>query len=205
MMLDQTEEIHRHEWDNLIIFDACRYDAFQMKYQDFLDFDGELSEAWSPNSCTKEWLHETWTEKYPDVTYISSNMFMRSRPGGHQYQFKHPERFGRIIDAYLVSLYPEVVDKYALVIKGRKVLHYLAPQKPMLVDKRYDYDGYLANLECIMQRMSNVIPQLEGKTVITADHGEQFRPDGESDGHRCNRDHPDLRTVPWFVVKERKQ
>jgi hypothetical protein len=204
-MLDQKELIHTTPWDNLIIFDACRYDAFEMKYKDFLAFEGELVPVWSSNSCTKEWLHETWSEDYQDVTYISSNIFMRSRRGEHDFQYKPIRRFGKIIDAWEKSLHPEEVDKHALVTKGRKVLHYLTPHKPCYGRiKKYTYDGYLANLEYIMERMTNIIPKLGGLTIITSDHGELWRQNGNSDGHRCNKNHPDLRTVPWFTVKERK-
>lgn len=206
-MIKQKELIHEIPWNNLIIFDSCRYDAFEEKHEEFLQFEGELIPIWSENSCTWRWTHETWTEDYSDITYISSNVFIRSTPEEHVYQYALINKFKRIIDAWRVSLHPDELDKHALTTRGRKILHYLPPHKPCYGRiKDYNYDGYLANLEWIMERMTNLIPKLGGLTIITSDHGELWNTEtGALHHHPCNKEHMKLRTVPWFTVKERKK
>ena len=192
-------------WKNLIILDACRYDAFRDTYKKY--FKGTLLKVKSPATCTRDWLRETWTENYPDITYISCNTFMRSRKANlthaeHIHEYGHGERFKRVIDAWIEGLMPEHIEKYALTTKGRKVLHYNFPHQPYHGKvKTGDYQGYLSNLEYILEYLVDFIPRLNGTTIITADHGELFS--GHGIIHPCSGmydDDPRLREIPWFIV-----
>ena len=201
-ILRQKKLIHETPWNNLIILDSCRYDSFKEKHEEFLGFDGELKQVESEASCTKEWLPHTWSENYQGVTYISSNIFMRSRRGEHRFQYEPIHKFRRIIDAWMEGLNPDIVDKHALVTEGRKVLHYIPPHKPCYGRiKEYTYEGYMANLEYILEHVTRLIPKLDGATVITADHGELWRPDRKITGHPCNKEYAELLRIPWFEVK----
>ena len=42
-LLDQKEQIEEENWDNLIVFDACRYNYFEKIYPDYLE--GNLSKV----------------------------------------------------------------------------------------------------------------------------------------------------------------
>lgn len=72
------------------------------------------------------------------------------------------------------------------------------------------WEAYLENFEIVMEKVKDLIQELSGKTVITADHGELL---GEEDslpfyGDRYGDDlygHPsapaiNLRKVPWLVI-----
>lgn len=193
---EQTPLIHKGEWENLIILDACRFDAFEMKYSSFLE--GDLIKVRSPASCTRDWLRLTWTQdSYEDLTYISSNMFMQSKHTDHPCQFEDRHKFKEIVDVFLDGIEPELVCAAARMYPGRKVIHFDQPHKPCLgVIKEEGWEGYLSNLEHVLGFVVDLLPDLEGRTVITADHGEWFLK-GEM-LHPCSKDMPILREVPWM-------
>lgn len=62
-------------------------------------------------------------------------------------------------------------------------------------------EGYKHNLEFVLDEIQEFIENLEGKTVITADHGELLGENGLY-GHPHGSDAKVLREVPWDVVKE---
>jgi len=201
--VDQKQLIHETPWDTLIILDACRFDVFSKLYEFYLS--GSLQKVRSLASCTRDWLRLTWTEDYQDITYISCNMFMRSQiahttHGEHIHEYGHPERFKRVVDVWIEGLMPEHIEKYALTIPGRKVLHYNFPHKPYYGEvKTQDLRGYCANLEFVLECVVKLLPKLNGLTVITSDHGELFSEHGAY--HPCSGEYqndPRLRDVPWL-------
>lgn len=62
--------------------------------------------------------------------------------------------------------------------------------------------GYEKNLEIVLDYVEELASQLNGKTILTADHGELL---GENDlyGHPYGKDYKLLKKVPWDVLKER--
>jgi hypothetical protein len=196
--LNQTKRIHEEEWDNLIILDACRYDESKSVIPRY--FKGEMSLALSPASCTRDWLRLTWTEDYQDITYLSCNPFMQSQDSKHPSQYEPRHKFKRIVDVWKEGLMPEHLEKYALTVRGRKVLHYNFPHKPYHgAIKEETEEGYRANLEFILEYLQGLLPKLKGKTIITSDHGELFLR-GEHI-HPCSKNSPALREVPWFIYE----
>ena len=93
---------------------------------------------------------------------------------------------------------PEHIEKYALTIRGRKVLHYNFPHLPYHGKiQTKDMAGYESNLDFILEYLTKLLPKLDGLTVITADHGEWFS--GHGIVHPCAYDMDVLRDVPWFI------
>lgn len=60
---------------------------------------------------------------------------------------------------------------------------------------------YQENLEIVLEKVENLIEHLDGKIVITADHGEAFGERGEW-SHPGNRNIPTLKEVPWLKINE---
>jgi hypothetical protein len=62
-------------------------------------------------------------------------------------------------------------------------------------------DLYKHNLERALESISKIVDDLEGKIVITSDHGESL---GEKDvwGHRLESNLPVLREVPWLEIEQ---
>lgn len=111
----------------------------------------------------------------------------------------------------------------------RKILHFMQPHAPFygydfggnkenfsqsaVKDKAYVQaelgwisreeiiQAYKDNLEFVLEEVRGLIEDLEGKTVITADHGELLGENGLF-GHPRGSDAKALREVPWDVVKE---
>lgn len=59
---------------------------------------------------------------------------------------------------------------------------------------------YKQNLEIVLKSLQEVIPKLNGKIIITADHGEAFGENGIW-FHQLEVDSPVLKEVPWFEVE----
>jgi hypothetical protein len=79
-----------------------------------------------------------------------------------------------------------------------------------LVDSGKVWSAYADNLEKVMDDVQKLIGTVEGKTVITSDHGNLL---GEKVspllislfGHPPNVYHSNLREVPWAVIKGSKE
>lgn len=70
--------VFSEEWDALIILDACRVDALR-EVQDEYDFLSNVESRWSRGSTSKEWLENTFIERYrediAETAYITSNYY----------------------------------------------------------------------------------------------------------------------------------
>jgi len=58
--------------------------------------------------------------------------------------------------------------------------------------------AYADNLRLVLKWVAELAPQLEGKTVVTSDHGELLTSLGSR--HPCGSKKPELKNVPWFEV-----
>lgn len=132
------------------------------------------------------------------------------------------------------TVMPEVVTEAAIGAATRYpdkrlIVHYLQPHAPYVgktgrkelpteyldfwrsfEDGKFDVSldtarrAYRENLELVLPHVSELLSVLEGRTVVTADHGELL---GERDapipirrfGHPAHTDLPALVEVPWFV------
>jgi len=61
--------------------------------------------------------------------------------------------------------------------------------------------AYKETLDLVLQRVSELIPHLKGKIVVTTDHGELLGENGIW-GHPIDSNHPALWKIPWFEVKK---
>ncbi|MCF7955496.1 MAG: hypothetical protein K9M75_06820 [Phycisphaerae bacterium] len=137
--MDRTN-ILEQQWDYLIILDACRFDYFEKNYADY--FDGELTKVKSIGSCTDEWRDRTFTSRYDDIVYISSNPHISSDQtvtgflGGDHFHEVH-DIWNKGWDYTRGTVLPETVTAAAKQIvpslKGKRVIiHYLQPHAPYL-------------------------------------------------------------------------
>ena len=132
------------------------------------------------------------------------------------------------------TVMPEVVTEAAIDAAERYpdkrlIVHYLQPHAPYVGptgierlpteylnfweafrDGKFDVSletakqAYRENLELVLPHVSELLSEFEGRTVVTADHGELL---GERDspipirrfGHPSHTDLPALVEVPWFV------
>lgn len=59
---------------------------------------------------------------------------------------------------------------------------------------------YEENLRIVLEAIAELIPELDGRVVVTADHGEAFGEHGVWE-HHIETHIPPLMEVPWLVVK----
>ncbi|KDE58086.1 hypothetical protein EL22_07220 [Halostagnicola sp. A56] len=79
---------------------------------------------------------------------------------------------------------------------GGGELHVWEQLKRGAVDKDTVWAAYRENLELALSEVSRIIEEVEGKTVLTSDHGNAAG-EWRTYGHPCGRYHPSIVTVPW--------
>lgn len=219
------------DWDNLIVLDACRFDAFE----EVNTISGNLESKISAGTTTVQWLNENFTEYYEDLAYLSTVDFIGSGTGkDFNYQRKrfdadeHFHTIEKIIEDGGIEegkhTHPkETTDRAIEFAKKhsdeRKIIHYSQPHLPFVTNEVVDeeplrfYRQYLRkghtweeikqeyrnSLKLTLKEVERLVQNLEGKTVITADHGEAH-------GEYGVKDHPHsiyiepLVKVPWLEV-----
>lgn len=219
-------DIFEEDWDNLVLLDACRYDEF-----DYLnDIPGELEYRISRGSTSPEFIRGNFSNKsLNDTVYVSANRFfasLRKNIDAEVYDFIPTK-----LDApNVASSLPDTVTDAGIEASNaypnkRLIIHYLQPHQPYLSPKcshlenkksikktiaansmsRNDVqEAYRENLIFVLNEVRRLLEYLEGKTVISADHGELL---GERQQPIPIRDygHPEgiytdeLVKVPWLI------
>ena len=88
---------------------------------------------------------------------------------------------------------PCISRSHILRTKGRKRKQTPSPRLGKV-------DAYIETLDLGLQRVSELIPHLDGKIVVTSDHGELLGEGGIWGHGRKFGNRPELREVPWFEV-----
>lgn len=226
-------KVVEEEWENLIVLDSCRYDAFERV--NFIE--GDLSRKESRGTTTVQWLNQNFTGNYEDIAYLSTVNFVhpqKESDANFQHKpFNASDHFQEIENICKeegiekgVHLRPEITAEKARRFsekhrEKRVIIHFSQPHLPFITSEYVDehdfdtYEQYLRegytweelkkeyreSLRKTLESVENLVEGLEGKTVITADHG---------DGHNEHyvKDHPHsiyikpLVNVPWLEVRE---
>jgi len=93
--------------------------------------------------------------------------------------------------------------------EGRSVWQLLRDQSSTdpLLDEDLVRAAYDENLDIVLDAVAGLLPELDGRSVVTADHGNLIGerlfpiPTRRQYGHPYGVYHPNLVTVPWFVVE----
>lgn len=135
---DAGIDIFEEDWDNLVILDACRYDAFAARSE----LPGTLEARNSQGSMTQEWLQANFTDRdLTDTVYVSANG-----------QFVHFDGFGAKLHDFIgvwgddfkpsegdptTLASPETLTEQALEAaekypNKRLLIHYIPPHEPYI-------------------------------------------------------------------------
>ena len=139
------------EWDVCIVLDACRYDRFEARYDDYLV--GDLKRLRSPGSSTPEWAYRTFTGEH-DVAYFSGNPFVNGLGiplkelkwgASCEYDWAANDHIDAVIDVWKEgwnddlgtvppSALAEALERHRDTAESadRVVLHYMQPHAPYL-------------------------------------------------------------------------
>lgn len=221
-------DVFEEDWDNLIILDACRYDEFDR----LNSLPGETQPRESRGAMSAEFVEGNFTDKcLYDTVYVASNRFyerLRDDIDAEVHDYIPVE-----LDAPDVpSSLPETVTEAALAAdeqypNKRLMVHYMQPHQPYfgpnsdhlkntpeiretirVNQMTHDeiVDAYRDNLRYVLDHVEELLDELRGKTVISADHGELL---GERErpipikyyGHPRGVYTDELVKVPWHVYE----
>ena len=220
-------------WDNLVILDACRYDAFEFmlgrRGADFAGLEYDVKRVESLGTYTPEFLSRNFTgESYRDTVYVSANPYVSS--------LLSRDMFKEVIDVWrqrwnqkFQTVLPQDVAKAALRARrsfpqGRMIIHFMQPHTPFVGAHSLPGEAfwdialhrglenakraYMGNLEAVFRVLPPLLNYLSGTTVVSADHGEAW---GEPApplmvpifGHPKRVHIPSLTMVPWMEVRSK--
>lgn len=220
-------DIFDRDWDTLVILDACRYDTFAER----ASLSGDLSKVTSRGAATPEFVKANFAGRnLHDTVYVSRNTWflkLRDELNADLHAFYHPE--GRSVEPTTENALT-AAEKHP---NKRLIVHYLPPHHPFVgptADEHFpEYDdqstdlfariqrgdidvsddllrqAYAENLDRVLPEVERLLDELDGKTVITADHGELLgdvtAPVPVADyGHHIGLYVDELVKVPWLEV-----
>lgn len=210
---DRAIDVPDQEWDNLLVLDGCRADAFE-RIVDTDRFDDYQSVV-SAGSHSSEWTARNFGGgSFGDIVYVSANPHTSKLAGDafheviEMWNREFDESVGTVLPAAMADAAREAASAYP---DKRLVVHFMQPHGPFVgsdvpeseEDDRY-WEAYDQNLEYVMETAEELAADLSGRTVFTADHG-QIGPSPLRDavgvsGHKPGLRHPGLVVVPWAVL-----
>jgi hypothetical protein len=192
-------DVFAEDWDNLLILDACRYDAFTEQST----LDGTLGSRTSRASATREWVHANFTDRrLHDVVYVSANPNYRKvadEIGAEVHAYVDVWRDDTLVGEENTIVPPEVVTDHALEAaeeypNKRVLVHYVQPHYPFIGPtgqehfdptatlKQVSQDSgrtkqlleraYRENVDIVLEEVERLLAELPGKTAVSSDHGE---------------------------------
>lgn len=130
------------KWDNLIILDACRYDAFQRHYA-AEGLRGRLESRVSRGTETTEFLSENFGgRRFGDLVYVTANPWVTKH---------YRDKFHAIVpvwksgwDEHNGTVLPEEMCRQALEASEsypdkRLIIHFVQPHRPFIGYARVDW------------------------------------------------------------------
>lgn len=222
-------DIFTEEWDNLIILDACRYDLLR----EHAEWDVPIASRQSRGAATPEFIRGNFTDKQlHDLVYVSANSWyfqLKDETNASVHRAIHVEETApEPTTERALAAAEEYPDK-------RMMVHYIPPHHPFhgptadaelpsvegqtndLFERiqRGELDvsdetlrrAYVENLELVLPEVDTLLEEFDGRTVVTADHGElmgdRTRPVPIKDyGHHVGLYDQTLVRVPWVVFDD---
>ena len=195
------EDLVAQDWDNLLILDACRYDAFEQ----LNTIDGDVTKKTSKASSTVGFLRTNVDGKdLNDTVYVTGNpqlVWMADRIDHDFHDVVNVWSEDGWDDAHQTVL-PETMVEYAGEAHRefpdkRLIVHFVQPHCPFIgefgreaiADSNIDFwpklregqldvatetlrRAYRENIECVLPAAERLVGMLGGKSVITSDHGQ---------------------------------
>ena len=219
-----SQPFFQRDWDNLIILDACRYDLFA----EINTIEGDLEQTYSSASNTREFFQRELTSSYPDTIYLTANPNLRPEYERLFYRVVRlwEDEWDEDLKTVTPDRVTERALESAREFPDKRlVVHFVQPHRPFIgetgreLSEQYDqqtlwqqlndgsieigdevlWKAYDENLRLALPHVERLSDELEGKTVVTADHGNAFGEFGLY-GHPARCHIPPLITVPWLTI-----
>lgn len=227
------DDFMNKEWDNLLILDSLRYDYFKEYNQLKGTLEPVISRGSNSWEFMKG---NFLNREFHDTIYITANAHERKLPDDTFFHIETvfdewSDPPGTVLPEDIAARARDIHKKYP---DKALIVHFMQPHGPHLgptansYRERYDIrqDGlkwniagergiltkeeirraYKETLIRVLNVVANFADEIDGKTVITADHGqllgEQILPFTDPKyGHPHDIHVPELRLVPWFEVE----
>jgi hypothetical protein len=193
-------DIHAEDWDNLIIFDACRYDAYEQHALPQLpngDFKSKISKA----ASTPQWIRANFSDRQlHDTVYVTGNSWILNIGDEINADLHAVELAKNDFDVEQQCQVEAGINANRSYPNKRLIVHLIPPHHPFIgpiaecelpppeeqgnnffkrfrtgefeIDRGTLWKIYLENLDRSINAAKILLEELPGKTVITADHGE---------------------------------
>jgi len=134
---DRGKPIYEHDWDLLVVLDACRFDALQRVASDYA-FLNTVGSTESVGSYSLAWLEENFTEAYADemaqTAMITGNPFTETALSGTQFA-RLEEVWRHTWDEDVGTIRPRPLTDTAISVArnddpDRMIVHYMQPHDP---------------------------------------------------------------------------
>lgn len=226
------------DWDNLLILDACRYDAFERATRN-RNLPGHLESRVSRGSSTPEFLKSN-----VDGLDLTDTVYVTGTTMVYREQILNDDidvNFHAVDDVWgdsieygewgvlpetMAARTREAVEEYP---DKRIIAHFIQPHIPFIGPTGEEYESelgtspwkskvrgeldlsdnilwkaYMENLDLVLDEVAELLYELPGKTVITADHGQLIGDRGypipiKDYGHPTALYYDELVKVPWHV------
>jgi len=123
-------DVIANDWDNLLILDACRFDAFRSE----CSIAGELSYVASQATSSWEFIRENFTDKrLHDTVYITANPYVSKLPDNTffrvypLFQTEWDENARTVLPGAVADMTRTVIDKHP---DKRLIAHFMQPHTP---------------------------------------------------------------------------
>ena len=214
------------DWDTAIILDACRYDIFAQR-QGLQQ--GTLEKRTAPGGESREFMQRSFQgRQLHDTVYVTGNPYTTILGSNTFHDLYMDENWNDAgTEVPPDRLTDTAIRAHESHPNKRIVVHYMQPHLPILhpdhrhVNDSIEYhrtgyildgvsrtelrEAYTANLEYVLEYVEELLTHIEGKVVVTADHGELLG-DRQSPIPIRGTDHhpelyvPELVDIPWLTI-----
>ena len=222
------------DWDTLILLDACRYDMFaeQVPFDGKLDSRislGSTSEEFLRQNFSDGTYHDT---VYVNANAYLPKLGLDQDKTFHAVIDLLEDWDDELETAHPKTVTQTALDAHQRFPNKRLIVHYMQPHIPFIgeygqkLQNEIDYwsvwkplrsgetsfthedvwRAYSENLDVVFGFVEDLLKRVDGKTVISADHGNMIGerqgpiPTRQMYGHPWGVYTPELVRVPWFVV-----
>ena len=207
------------DWDNLILLDACRHDYFKKFYP-------KTDKIVSTGTHSRHFVENTFTGRQcQDIIYITGNPHLRPEKFEDLTDSRLEDTFHSVYQTWDNDwggkdyMPPEPIVRDAKTAENlfpdkRKIIHFMQPHDPFVAnDENWMLsevwkgkktveearEAYHDNIGFLISHIEDLADSLEGKTVVSADHGELLGEYGLL-SHPYGVNAKELREVPWHVM-----
>ncbi|MHB9286827.1 hypothetical protein ACKVMT_07275 [Halobacteriales archaeon Cl-PHB] len=227
-------EFFEEDWDNLLLLDACRYDTFAERADLPGDLDRRTTRCSSTPDFLEEYIDGTdlkdtvYVTANPQLYRKGDDMDVSFHDVVHVWDGGWDDEYKTVRPEALAEATREAEAQYP---NKRLLVHFIQPHYPFIGPTGQEHfdlttlhfwnrvnagevdtdaatlrQAYRENLDVVLPVVEDLLTDLGGLTVVSADHGQMF---GERSfpiprrefGHPMEHYTPELVTVPWHTYQ----